>query len=123
MKQVVQNYRTGDLRVVEVPRPTLRSGHVLVSNTASLVSVGTERIMVDLAQSSLLEKARKRPDQVRQVIDKVKLEGPLTTYKKVMNKLDTLSALGYSCAGTVLEVGEGVTNLRPGDRVACAGAG
>jgi predicted dehydrogenase/threonine dehydrogenase-like Zn-dependent dehydrogenase len=123
MKQVVQNYRSGELKVADVPTPTVRSGGVLVSVSASLVSVGTERTMVDLAQSSLLEKARKRPDLVRQVIDKARLEGVLTTYQKAMNKLDTLSPLGYSCAGTVLEVGEGVSDLHPGERVACAGAG
>lgn len=123
MKQVVQNYRTGELKVTDVPTPAVGSGQVLIAVSASLVSVGTERIMVDLAQSSLVEKARKRPDLVRQVIEKVKLEGALTTYQRVMNKLDTLSPLGYSCAGTVLEVGEGVTDLHPGDLVACAGAG
>jgi predicted dehydrogenase/threonine dehydrogenase-like Zn-dependent dehydrogenase len=123
MRQVVQNYRTGELKIADVPAPTVRPGSVLVSVAASLVSAGTERTMVDLAQSSLLEKARKRPDQVRQVIDKVKLEGLFTTYQKVMNKLDTLSPLGYSCAGIVLAAGEAVTDLHPGDRVACAGAG
>jgi polar amino acid transport system substrate-binding protein len=123
MKQVVQNFRSGDLAVSEVPAPSLHPGGVLVSVKASLVSAGTERLMVNLAQASLVGKARQRPDQVRQVIQKVQQEGLLTTYNKVMNRLDNLSPLGYSCAGTVIAVGEGVTDLQVGDAVACAGAG
>jgi predicted dehydrogenase len=123
MKQVAQNFRTGELSVLDVPTPALRPGGVLVAVSASLVSVGTEKMVVNLAQASLLGKARQRPDQVRQVIQKVQQEGLLTTYQRVMNRLDTLSPLGYSCAGTVIAVGEGVTNFQVGQRVACAGGG
>jgi predicted dehydrogenase/threonine dehydrogenase-like Zn-dependent dehydrogenase len=123
MRQVVQNYRTGELSIAEVPVPACPSGRVLVSVIFSLLSAGTERTMVNLAQASLLGKAQQRPDLVRQVIDKVQQEGLLTTYQKVMNRLDNLSPLGYSCAGVVKSVGDGVTDLRAGDAVACAGAG
>jgi len=123
MKQITQTYRSGELSVADVPPPALRPGGVLVAVAASLVSAGTERTMVGLAQASMLEKARQRPDLVRQVLDKARQEGPLTTYQKVMTRLDSLSPLGYSCAGTVIAVGEGVTDLKPGDPVACAGAG
>jgi predicted dehydrogenase/threonine dehydrogenase-like Zn-dependent dehydrogenase len=123
MKQVAQNFRSGELSVLDVPAPALRPGGVLVAVGASLVSVGTEKMVVNLAQASLLGKARQRPDQVRQVIQKVQQEGLLTTYQRVMNRLDTLSPLGYSCAGTVMAVGEGVTDFQVGQRVACAGGG
>ncbi len=123
MKQVAQNFRTGELNVLDVPAPALRPGGVLVAVGASLVSVGTEKMVVNLAQASLLSKARQRPDQVRQVINKVQQEGLLTTYQRVMNRLDSLSPLGYSCAGTIIALGEGVTDLQVGQRVACAGGG
>ncbi|MCS6882521.1 MAG: bi-domain-containing oxidoreductase [Oscillochloridaceae bacterium] len=123
MKQITQNYRSGELTVADVPPPALRPGGVLVAVAASLVSAGTERAMVTLAQASLLDKARQRPDLARQVLEKVRQEGLLTTYQKVMTRLDSLSPLGYSCAGTVIAVGEGVADLQVGDAVACAGAG
>ena len=109
--------------MIELPAPSLRPGGVLVAVAASLVSVGTEKLVINLAQASLLGKARQRPDQVRQVINKVQQEGLLTTYQRVMNRLDTLSPLGYSCAGTIIAVGDGVSDLHVGDRVACAGGG
>ena len=123
MQQLTQNYRTGELAISDVPAPAVRPGSVLVAVAASLVSAGTERTMVSLAQASLLGKAQQRPDLVRQVITKAKREGLLTTYQAAMNRLDTLSPLGYSCAGIVIDVGAGVDGVRVGDRVACAGAG
>jgi len=123
VKQVVQNYRTGKLDVMDVPGPALRAGGVLVAVAASLVSPGTERAMVSLAQASLVGKARQRPDLVRQAINRAQQEGVLTAYQKVMNRLDALTPLGYSCAGTVIDVGDGAAGLQAGDRVACAGAG
>ncbi len=123
MKQLVQSYRTGALRVEDVPVPALRPQGVLVRNAFSLISPGTERAMMELARASLLEKARQRPEQVRQVLRSARQEGWLTTYRKVMDRLDTPVSVGYGSAGTVLEVGAEVTELRAGDPVACAGEG
>jgi predicted dehydrogenase/threonine dehydrogenase-like Zn-dependent dehydrogenase len=123
MKQIVQNPKTGKLEMIEVPVPAVTAGHVLVRNHYSVVSPGTERMALEFARKSLLGKARSRPDLVKQVFNKVKQEGPLTTYRAVMNRLDVLQPLGYSCAGVVEAVGEGIGKFAPGDRVACAGAG
>lgn len=123
MQSILQNYRTGKLEVAEVPSPTTHSGGILVQNATSLVGAGTERMMVKLAQKSLIGKALERPDLVRRVIDKVKNEGLFSTIEAVRNRLDNPTPLGYSSAGIVLAVGEGTDNFEPGDRVACAGAG
>lgn len=123
MKQVLQNRKSGELSVTEVPVPVIQRGRVLVRTAASLISAGTERMAVELGQRSLLGKARERPDLVTQVIQKVKTEGIGNTINAVRARLDSTAALGYSAAGTVIEVGDGVANFRVGDQVACAGAG
>ena len=123
MKQVVQNFRTGQLMVDDLPPPALRPGGVLVKTSYSLISAGTERTTVETAQSSLLGKIRERPDKVKQVIDTFKREGLRATYEKVKARLNQVTPMGYSSSGVVLEAGEGVAEFRPGDRVACAGAG
>ena len=123
MKQLIQHINTGLAQVQEVPAPRARSGGILVQNAASLVSAGTERMIVDFAEKNLLDKARSRPDLVRQTLDKAQREGVLTTLDAVRSKLDQPMALGYSCAGTVIEVGDGANKFQIGDRVACAGAG
>ncbi|MEO6463297.1 MAG: bi-domain-containing oxidoreductase, partial [Candidatus Eisenbacteria bacterium] len=123
MKQILQNYKTGALRLADVPPPALRGGGVLVATRASLISAGTEKMKVDVAKKSLLGKAMERPDQVRKVIETVRQQGLFQTYEKVMNKLDTPTPLGYSSAGVVLEVGREATEFAVGARVACAGAG
>jgi len=123
MKQVVQDYKTGTLSLLEVPPPRLRPGGVLVENVCSLISAGTERGMVELARKSLLGKARARPDLVRKVLDKARTEGIITTYQKARQRLETPMPLGYSSAGRVIAVGDGVTDLEVGDRVACGGIG
>lgn len=123
MKQVLQNRKSGKLRVEEVPQPALLAGGLLVENAFSAISVGTERTSVTLGSKSLLGKARARPDQVRKVIEMARREGLPGTYRKVMGLLDSSNPLGYSCAGRVLEVGEGVADFDPGDLVACAGSG
>src|SRR5690349_9670527 len=99
MKQVVQNYKTGELLVDDVPRPALRAGGLLVQTAVSAVSAGTEKSKVDLARKSLVGKAMARPDQVKKVVDTLKKEGVRATFNKVRNKLDALSPLGYSTAG------------------------
>ncbi|HET9532321.1 MAG TPA: bi-domain-containing oxidoreductase [Blastocatellia bacterium] len=123
MKQVVQNFRTGELKVEELPPPALRPGGVIVETAFSLISAGTERSIVETAQSSLIGKARTRPDLVRQVIDTFRREGLRSTYEKVKSRLNQIKALGYSASGIVKLVGSDVDDLRVGDRVACAGAG
>ncbi|HEX6184295.1 MAG TPA: bi-domain-containing oxidoreductase [Pyrinomonadaceae bacterium] len=123
MKQLLQNLKTGEGVVADVPAPVAQRGRVLVRAAASLVSAGTERAFVELGRKSLLGKAKERPDLVGKVLEKVRSEGLLSTLQSVREKLDESHALGYSAAGIVVEVGEGVTEFRAGDRVACAGTG
>ena len=123
MKQLIQDVRTGKTSVVEAPIPRPGPGMVLVRTAASAVSTGTERALVEFAGMSLVGKARTRPDLVRQTIDKARREGILSTLEAVQNRLDQPMPLGYSSAGTVVEVGEAVDAFRAGDRVACAGGG
>ncbi len=123
MKQITQHYRTGKLALKDLPAPAPRSGGVIVATRASLVSAGTEKLLMDLAKASLAGKAMARPDLVRQVLDKAKREGIASTIEAVRTKLDNPVALGYSCAGTITELGQNVEGFKVGDRVACAGAG
>ena len=123
MKQVAQSIHGGGTRVLDVPAPALRAGGVLVRTAWSLVSPGTERMIVGLAGQSLAGKARSRPDQVRKVMARVRSEGLAATIRTVRARLGEDLPLGYSAAGTVVAVGAGVSDLRVGDRVACAGAG
>ena len=121
MLQITQYQKTGEITVDELPAPKLRPGSVLVRNVFSLISAGTERTSVETAQASMLQKARSRPDLVRQVVDNFNREGLLSTYKKVRERLDNFKELGYSCAGVVIE--SAVDDIKAGDRVACAGVG
>lgn len=121
MKQVIQNVRNGDLSVREIPAPAVAPGAVLIANQSSLVSAGTEKMIVDLSKKSLLGKARERPDQVKRVLEKVRNEGLFATIDQVRKKLDTPMTMGYSSAGIVLACGSGVQNIKPGDRVASNG--
>jgi predicted dehydrogenase/threonine dehydrogenase-like Zn-dependent dehydrogenase len=123
MKQVLQDARHGHISVVEVPAPQLLPGCVLVRVAASVVSAGTERASAEFASKSLMQKARARPDLVREVISKIQRDGILSAVQAVRSRLDQPQAPGYSSAGTVIAAGEGVNDLQPGDRVACAGAG
>ena len=123
MKQLVQNMRSGETLVVETPVPKPGPGQVLVRTAASLVSAGTERMLVDFAGRSLLGKARSRPDLVRQMLDKARWEGLLPALDAAFNRLDQPLLLGYSSAGVVVGLGAGVAGLRVSQRVACAGGG
>ncbi len=123
MKQLLQNMKTGESEVAEVPVPRPGPGTALIQTAASLVSAGTERMVVEFAKKGMLGKAQSRPDLVRQVLDKAWREGILTTLEAALNRLDQPMALGYSSAGTILETGPGLKGFRAGDRVACAGGG
>ena len=123
MQQLTQKLGSGDMIIQEIPYPQLGSGMVMVKNHYSIISAGTEGSTVQTARKSLIGKAKDRPQQVRQVIDTLKKQGPIQTYRAVMKKLDAYSPLGYSCSGEVIEVGEDVTSFKVGDKVACAGVG
>ncbi len=123
MKQVLQYPKRGELRIEEVPAPALKTGGVVIKNSASLLSAGTEKAIIQMAEKSVLGKAKERPDLVRQVIQKVRTEGALNTYRKVKSRLDAPAPLGYSCAGVISEVSLGVNDLAVGQRVAAAGFG
>ena len=123
MKQLIQSFKTGELALFDVPAPVCEKNGALVQTTVSLVSAGTEKMLVDFAKKTMLAKAKDRPDLVKQVIDKMKKEGIRNTLEKVFTKLDTPIPLGYSLAGRVVEVGENCSGVNIGDRVACGGAG
>ena len=121
MKQLIQNFKTGDLYVDEVPPPSLLDGYVLVENKFSLISAGTERGTVKVAQANVIGKAKQRPDLVAQVMQNLRKEGLQATISKVKTKLDSLKALGYSTSGVVMASMDRNSLFKPGDRVACAG--
>ncbi len=121
MRQIAQNYRTGELTVLDAPAPSCKSGGVLVRTGFSLISTGTELMKVSEARLSLLGKARARPDQVRKLADSVAQQGVRATYKKAMDRLDSYTPLGYSSCGVVIEVGAGAEEFHVGQLVACAG--
>ncbi|HEX7344150.1 MAG TPA: bi-domain-containing oxidoreductase, partial [bacterium] len=122
MYQVIQDFKSGQIRLVEVPAPSVAPGMVLVQTCASAISVGTERATAGMARKSLIGKARARPDLVKKVMENIRREGLMTTIKKVQSKLEDWKPMGYSSAGRVLSVGEGVDDILPGMRVACGGA-
>ena len=124
MKQIIQSARSGKLSLKQVPDPQVRGGSVLVRTRASLISAGTERMVIDFAKKSLAGKAKERPDLVKKVLDKARRDGVLATFKAVMARLDEPLPLGYSAAGEVVAVGAGLEGaFRVGQRVAVAGAG
>ncbi|MEZ5380152.1 MAG: bi-domain-containing oxidoreductase [Acidimicrobiales bacterium] len=123
MKQVVQSAGGGAVEVVDSPAPQMNSTSVLVRTEATLISAGTERAVTQLAQANLLEKAKARPDLVRQVISKAKTDGLKPTLAAVRSRLNDDLALGYSGAGTIIDVGSAVSGLHVGQRVATGGSG
>jgi polar amino acid transport system substrate-binding protein len=123
MKQVTQHNNTGEVRIEEVPAPSLKPGHVLVQTRFSVISAGTERSSLEARQSSLFGKAKRNPELVQKVLDQVKQYGLVNAYKRVRARLEATSPLGYSASGIVIAVGAGVPHVKPGDAVACAGGG
>jgi len=123
MKQVLQNMRTGKTTVEDVPIPSIQPNTALIRTATSLVSAGTERSVIAFAEKNILAKAQSRPDLLKQVLEKAKREGILATIETAISRLDQPLTLGYSSAGTIVEVGEGTKNFKPGDRVVCIGGG
>ncbi|MBM4001102.1 MAG: zinc-binding dehydrogenase [Planctomycetes bacterium] len=121
MKKVLQNVRDGKLSIANIPAPLVQPGQVLIRNEASLISAGTEKMVVDLAAKSLIGKALERPDRVRQVLQRIRTQGLRATWEQVSGKLSEPIPLGYSSAGVVVACGAGVQHLKPGDRVASNG--
>jgi predicted dehydrogenase len=121
MKQIAQNYKSGEISLLEVPVPACKAGGVLVRSDFSLISMGTESMKIHESKLSLIGKARARPDQVKKVLETMAQQGPVATYKKVMNRLDSYTPLGYSLSGVVVQVGTGVDEFTVGQRVACGG--
>jgi len=121
MKQIIQSFKTGATLLEEVPAPQVALGSVLIQTTRSLVSLGTERMLVEFGKSNLISKARQQPDKVKQVLDKIKTEGLMPTLEAVFNKLGEPLPLGYCNVGKVIAVGEGVSEFKVGDRVASNG--
>jgi len=121
MKQILQSLKTGTTEVADVPCPSVRPGQLLIRSTRTLVSSGTERMLVEFGKAGWVEKARQQPDKVRMVLDKVKTDGLLPTFESVMNKLDQPLPLGYCNVGRVMAVGAGITGIEVGDRVVSNG--
>jgi polar amino acid transport system substrate-binding protein len=121
MQQLTQKLKTGQMRIIEAPLPLLQKGYVLVKNHYSLISAGTEESSVKTARKGYIGKAKERPQQVKQVVETLKTQGPVQTYRAVMKKLDAYSPLGYSCVGEVVDISPHVTGFNIGDFVACGG--
>ncbi len=121
MQQILQDLRQGHTRVETVPVPLVRPGHLLIRTRNSLVSAGTERMLLEFGRASFIDKARQQPDKVRQVLDKLRTDGVGPTMRAVLAKLDKPIPLGYSNAGVVVETGPGVTRFQVGDRVVSNG--
>ena len=117
MKQILQNLKTGKTELMEVPCPIVKPGHLLIKTSFSVISAGTERMLVEFGKANYLSKAKQQPDKVKQVLDKLKTDGILSTLSSVQVKLDQPLLLGYSNVGTVIEIGKGVDNFNIGDRV------
>ena len=121
MKQILQSLKNGSTEVADVPCPAAKRGHLLIRTSRTLVSVGTERMLVEFGKAGWIEKARQQPDKVRMVLDKIKTDGLVPTLEAVFNKLDQPLPLGYCNVGTVLEAGSGLVGYAPGDRIVSNG--
>ena len=121
MKQILQSFKTGSTTLEEVPAPRVSSGCVLINTSHSLISLGTERMLVEFGKLNLISKARQQPDKFKMVLDKIKAEGLLPTIETVFNKLEQPLPLGYCNVGVVVAIGDGVSEFTIGDRVASNG--
>lgn len=121
MKQILQDLKSGQTLLADVPAPGCEPGHLLIRTRATLVSQGTEKMLVEFGKASLLQKARSQPDKVRQVLQKIRSDGLIPTMEAVFRRLDEPLPLGYCNAGEVIAVGEGVAGFSAGDRVASNG--
>lgn len=121
MKQIIQDMKSGQTVLEEVPVPQVKFGCVLVKTSCTLVSLGTERMLVEFGKANLIDKARQQPDKVKQVLDKIKTDGLQPTLEAVFNKLGQPLPLGYCNSGIVVAVGSGVSEFKVGDRVASNG--
>lgn len=117
MKVLLQSLKNGSIQLADVPAPNVCKGNILIKTSLSLISAGTERMLVEFGRDNFINKAIKQPDKVKQVVDKVKNDGVFSTYQSVSDKLDQPIQLGYSNVGEVIEVGEGVSEFKVGDRV------
>ena len=122
MKQILQSLKSGATEVAEVPCPAVKRGQVLIRSSHTLVSAGTERMLVEFGKAGWIDKARQQPDKVRMVLDKIRTDGLMPTVEAVFNKLDQPLPLGYCNVGRVAEVGAGVTGFAVGERVASNGS-
>ncbi len=122
MKQVIQNLKTGITELIDIPIPILKPGHVLIRTKVSLISAGTEKMLLNFSNSNYLEKALQQPERLKEVIDKTKTDGIISTWNSVQNKLDQPITLGYSNVGEIIEIGEGVDEFKVGQRVISNGS-
>ena len=121
MKQILQDFRSGNTSIEECPAPLVKNNSIKILTRTSLISAGTERMLINFSKGSYIEKAKQQPEKVKQVIDKISTDGLLTTYESIKSKLDQPIALGYSNVGVIDEVAEGITNFKVGDRVVSNG--
>src|ERR1700676_4156052 len=122
MQQVLLNIGTGETRLIDAPVPSLEAGHVLIRTQRTLISAGTERMLIDFGRASMFDKAREQPEKIKMLFDKMRTDGLMAAIDAVRSKLDQPLALGYCNVGKVIEVGAGVTNFRPGDRIVSNGS-
>jgi len=122
MKQILQNISTGETPLVDVPVPKNSKSSLLIQATHSLISIGTERMLVEFGKANMLEKARQQPEKVKMVLEKVSTDGLMATVDAVKSKLDQPLALGYCHVGKIIEVGEDVSEFQKGERVVSNGS-